>query len=456
MLNNPFQNALDQLQKAASYLEKDSFSKLEILKNPEKVIEVTFPITMDDGSVRIFEGYRVQFNSARGPYKGGIRFHPQVSMDEVKALAFWMMMKCAVVNLPLGGGKGGVTVDPKQLSEKELERLSRGYMKAIARDVGPLVDVPAPDVNTNPQIMAWMVDEYRKFKNQNSKIKIDKKNEGPEVLAMITGKPVNKGGSEGRTEATGMGGMFTLQAVLKKLSLSSSAHFSAASKVADSATGSSKIGANAPRQLIVAVQGFGNVGFFVAKLLSEKGFKVVAVSDSKGGVYVKQGIDVEKTLECKKKNGHLEGCYCKEGACDLAFGKRITNQELLELPVDILIPSALENQITKENAPKIQAKIILEMANGPTTPEADEILHKRGIIVIPDILANAGGVTVSYFEWYQNRNNQRWSKDKVNQKLKEVMNESVDSVWAESQKHRIPLRTAAFILATKRILSKIK
>lgn len=431
---NPFQNAMEQLEKAAKYLA--SSSKYQVLRHPEKIIEVNFPVKMDNGEIKIFQGYRVQFNSLRGPYKGGIRFHPQVSMDEVKALSFWMMMKCAVVDLPLGGGKGGVTVDPKQLSAKEVERVARGYICAIARDIGPLVDVPAPDVNTNPQIMAWMIDEYEKsIKKQVSSIKINDKTRGPEILATITGKPLDKGGSQGRTEATGMGGVYVLLAVLTKLNLKFKKQ-------------------NA--KLTVAVQGFGNVGFFVAKLLSEAGFKVVAVSDSKGGIYVEKGIDVEKTLECKKKNGHLAGCFCVNGRCDLSLGKKITNEQLLELPVDILIPSALENQITQKNASNIKAKVVLEMANGPTSPEADDILYKKRIVVIPDILANAGGVTVSYFEWVQNRNNEKWTKEKVNQKLKTVMEKSTHDVWQIGLKHKVPLRTAAFILGVKRIVSKIK
>jgi glutamate dehydrogenase/leucine dehydrogenase len=403
---------------------------------------------MDNGEVRIFGGFRVQFNSARGPYKGGIRFHPQVSMDEVKALSFWMMVKCAVADLPLGGGKGGVTVDPKLLSEKELERLSRGYIQAIWRDVGPLVDVPAPDVNTNPKIMAWMIDEYQKLVSKSG-LKITKKNEGKEILAMLTGKPLNKGGSQGRTEATGMGGMFVLQAVLAKLQ-------------------------EKKKNLTVAVQGFGNVGYFVAKLLSENGFKIVAVSDSRGGILKLKGkkpkagslkglnindlesLDIEKVMECKKQKGSLAGCYCSGGVCDVQGGMTITNNELLELPVDILVPAALENQISNDNAMRIQAKVILEMANGPTTPEADEILHKRGIIVVPDILANAGGVTVSYFEWIQNMKNEKWDVLVVNNKLKKTMNKAVSDVWNVKEKNKTTFRIAAFVLAVGRVLDAMK
>lgn len=437
-MSNPFQNAMEQLDKAAKYLAKIPNFKsqtqkyLERLRQPEKIINVNFPVKMDNGSVRIFEGYRVQYNSTLGPYKGGIRFHSQVSMDEVKALSFWMMVKCAVANLPLGGGKGGVVVDPKLLSEKELENLSRGYMRAIWRDIGPLVDVPAPDVNTNPKIMAWMVDEYKKLQISNNKFKITKKNEGPEILATLTGKPLDRGGSQGRTEATGMGGMFVLLAVLNKLKI----------KKAD---------------LSVAVQGFGNVGYFIAKLLSENGFKVVAVSGSRGGVYLKEGLDVVKTLECKeKKGGSLGECFCRDGVCSLSYGKSVTNEEILELPADILIPAALENQITNDNAGKIKAKVVLEMANGPTTPEADEIMHKNGIIVVPDILANAGGVTVSYFEWLQNRKNEKWDEQSVNRKLKKVMDRAVDDIWETKEKYKVTLRVAAFIVAIGRVLIKMK
>jgi len=448
-MNNPFQNALSQLDKASIYLKNNRNAKyLEVLKQPEKIINVHFPVKMDNGEVRIFGGFRVQFNSARGPYKGGIRFHPQVSMDEVKALSFWMMVKCAVADLPLGGGKGGVTVDPKLLSEKELERLSRGYIQAIWRDVGPLVDVPAPDVNTNPKIMAWMIDEYQKLVSKSG-LKITKKNEGKEILAMLTGKPLNKGGSQGRTEATGMGGMFVLQAVLAKLQ-------------------------EKKKNLTVAVQGFGNVGYFVAKLLSENGFKIVAVSDSRGGILKLKGkkpkagslkglnindlesLDIEKVMECKKQKGSLAGCYCSGGVCDVQGGMTITNNELLELPVDILVPAALENQISNDNAMRIQAKVILEMANGPTTPEADEILHKRGIIVVPDILANAGGVTVSYFEWIQNMKNEKWDVLVVNNKLKKTMNKAVSDVWNVKEKNKTTFRIAAFVLAVGRVLDAMK
>ena len=407
---NPFENAMAQLAKAASYItDASSLEKVEILKQPQRILNVTVPVRMDDGSMRVFQGYRVQHSNARGPYKGGIRFHPQVSMDEVKALAFWMAMKCAVANLPLGGGKGGVIVDPRTLSVGELERLSRGYANAIADCIGPDKDVPAPDVNTTGQIMGWMVDEYMKGKKDDT------------LRATFTGKLIKDGGSEGREEATGLGGLFVLQAILDKMGKSSGT-----------------------QKLTAAVQGFGNVGYNVAKFLVEAGFVVVAVSDSKGGVYVETGLDPVAVLEDKKKTGVLSG------------GKTITNAELLELPVDILVPSALESVITKDNAAKIQAKAVLEMANGPTTPDADKILYENGVVVIPDILANSGGVTVSCFEWMQNLKSEKWTKADVNAKLKKQMGESAGDVWDDAKKHQTDLRTAAFIVALDRIVQAMK
>lgn len=381
----------------------------------------------------MFQGYRVQFNNARGPYKGGIRFHPNVSMDEVKALAFWMTMKCAVADLPLGGSKGGVIVDPKTLTIGELERLSRGYARAIADCIGPDKDVPAPDVNTTGQIMGWMVDEYIKVKDQKSKVKNEDRKK---MRATFTGKLIKDGGSEGREEATGLGGLYVLQAVLEKMR----------QETRD----------KRQEKLTAAVQGFGNVGYNVAKFLVREGIKVVAVSDSKGGIHVPEGVNPELTLECKKKTGMLAGCYCTGSVCDTAQGNEITNEELLELPVDILVPSALESVITGENAHAIKAKVILEMANGPTTPEADEILYKKGIPVIPDILANSGGVTVSCFEWEQNLKGEHWTKEEVNSKLKDKMNKAAGEVWDASQKHKTDMRTAAFVVALERIMQAMK
>ncbi|KKS51094.1 MAG: Glutamate dehydrogenase [Candidatus Gottesmanbacteria bacterium GW2011_GWA1_42_26] len=421
MSANAFANAQKQLELAAKILlahtknaqEKQKLTqKLETLKNPNRILDVMLPVTMDDGSIRIFHGFRVQYNNNLGPYKGGIRYHQDVTLDEVKALAFWMTIKCAVAQIPYGGGKGGVIVDPKELSERELERLSRAYARAIADNIGAYKDVPAPDVNTNAAIMEWMTDELR-IMNDELRIKV-KENE---LRATFTGKPLNKGGSEGREEATGKGGLFVLLAALVKLGSSGQG------------LGSSNKNLNARRYtlnapLTVAVQGFGNVGFNMAKFLHEQGFKVVAVSDSKGGIYVPEGLNPELTLQCKQKNGPP-------------------------------VPAALENQITARNAGRIGAKLILEMANGPITPDADAILFKRGIGVIPDVLANSGGVTVSYFEWYQNLKNLHWSKEQVNKKLKKYMDKAFDGVWKTREKYKTDMRTAAFLFALEKIIKKV-
>ncbi len=430
---NPFENALSQLNKALKYLNLTP-SQIERLRNPEKVITVNFPVEMDKGETKIFHGFRVQFNSSRGPYKGGIRFHPQVDMDEVKALAFWMAIKCAVADIPMGGGKGGVEVDPKKLSEGELERLSRSYVRAIASDIGPEVDVPAPDVNTTPQIMKWMVNEY--IKNQKSKIKnkLDEKEE-QKLMGTFTGKPLDFGGSEGRTEATGRGGFYVLRALLEKL------------KTKDQRS-----------MTTVAVQGFGNVGFYIAKFLYQAGFRIVALSDSRGAIVVKDmnkdSFNPDLVLQCKKEKGLLSHCYCVGSVCDLKNGGNITNEELLKLPVDILVPSALENQITSENAERIKAKVILEMANGPTTPEADNVLYNKGTVIVPDVLANSGGVTVSCFEWMQNLEGSHWSREEVDKKLREKMGSAFDSIWKTSEEKKVDLRTAAFIVAVRRIMNQ--
>lgn len=437
---NPFENAMKQLEKAAELLRKQpafggdaaNAHKLEALKAPQRIVNVTLPVQMDDGSQRIFQGYRVQYNNARGPYKGGIRYHHAVSLDEVKALSFWMAMKCAVADLPLGGGKGGVVVDPKTLSQGELERLSRAYARAIADVIGPETDVPAPDVNTNSVIMGWMVEEFVKIQKKKAGLYGGTISQSDEITfkSTFTGKAIADGGSEGREEATGLGGLFVLQAMLKKLGL--------------------------PGQLTAAVQGFGNVGYNIVKFLSDAGVRVVAVSDSKGGIYVSEGINPALTLECKKKSGYLAGCYCSGSVCDVNKGKQITNEELLELPVDILVPAALENAITVDNAGRIQAKVVLEMANGPTTPEADAILFKRGIPVIPDILSNSGGVTVSAFEWEQNLRKEHWTKEQVNEKLATKMADAATAVWDASVQYKTDLRTAAFVVALERILKAMK
>ncbi len=451
MKTNPFMNALAQLGKAAEALQEsgrrteDVGEKLkttiQILRQPQREVHVNVPVVMDDGSLRIFRGYRVQHDNARGPYKGGIRFHPSVDLDEVKALAFWMSVKCAVAGLPFGGAKGGVVVNPKELSEGELERLSRGYARAIADVIGPDKDVPAPDVNTNSTIIDWMSDEFGKG---------DKK-----LLATFTGKSIKNGGSEGREEATGRGGLYVLLTSLSKLKskfLISKSQTNPKSQIPNSKCLGLRISdLGFPQPLTVAVMGFGNVGYNMVKFLVGAGFTVIAVSDSKGGIHVPSGVNPALTLACKKKNGFLAGCYCSGSVCDLSKGRPISQEQLLELPVDILVPAALENVITKENAAKIKAKVILEMANGPTTPEADEVLAKRGITVIPDILANSGGVTVSAFEWEQNLKGEHWTKETVNNKLKTVMEDATGAVWEASKTHKTTLRTSAFIVALERI-----
>jgi glutamate dehydrogenase len=416
-INNPFENALEQLHKAALFLElpKNILKKLE---KPNFVHKFEVEIKMDNGKKKKFKAFRSQYNNARGPYKGGIRYHPGVTEAEVKALSFWMAVKCSTVGIPLGGGKGGIIVNPKELSAGELERLSRGYIKKLYKHLGPVQDIPAPDVYTTPQIMAWMLDEYEK-------------NVGYHAPGMITGKPLSLGGSAGRGTATAQGGVYVLLEALKKLN-------------------------KKPSETTVAVQGFGNAGSHMAKILYKEGFKIVALSDSQGGVYNEEGIDPHKAEELKKAGGML-GCYCVGTVCSLEQVKKdgpcraINNQEILELEVDVLVPAALENQITKDNAGKVKAKIVAELANGPTTPEADEILFKKGILLIPDILTNAGGVTVSYFEQVQNASNYYWSESEVFEKLKKIMVDAFNKVWETKEKHKVDMRTGAFILAIARI-----
>ncbi len=414
-----FKNALSQLDKAAKYLEIDK-GVLEILKNPQRILQASLPVKMDDGSVRVFTAFRVQHSDARGPFKGGIRFHPRTNLDEVKALAFWMAIKTAVVGIPMGGGKGGITVDPKKLSRAELERLSRAYIRAFKDFIGPQKDVPAPDVNTNPQIMAWMVDEYNQLTGRKSP-------------GVITGKPLELGGSQGRTAATGLGGFFVLRELAKKLKLK-------------------------PKQTTVAIQGFGNVGYFLAKFLHQAGYKIVAIADSKGGIYDKrhQGMDPEHLLKQKQSKGFTNGCYCIGSVCDCENYTHINSDKLLELPVDVVVPAALENAINESNAGRIKAQVILEMANGGVTPKAEEKLLRKKKVVVPDVLINAGGVTVSYFEWVQNLQNYYWTEEEANKKLDEIMSKAFADIWSVGDKLQIDLRTAAFVLAVKRIAEAIK
>lgn len=398
-----FANALKQLKQAASYAKIPS-AIIEQLKKPERILQFSFPVTMDNSEVRVFEGYRVQYSSARGPYKGGLRYHPQTNLDEVKALAFWMAVKCAVVGIPLGGGKGGITVDPKKLSEAELEKLTRAFTRKLVPFIGPEQDVPAPDVNTTPQIMAWVRDEYERVV-------------GKKVPGVVTGKPLNFGGSQGRTPATAQGGMYVLEELIGKLKLKT-------------------------KQITVAVQGMGNVGGIMAQLLHQAGYHVVAMSDSKGGIYNPKGLDVPAVERFKKQTGSLK---------NFPGAKPVTNAQLLELPVTILIPAALENQITGKNAGRIKAKVVFELANGPTTPEADVKLAKRKVIVVPDVLANAGGVTVSYFELVQNIQQYYWNEREVIAKLKPIMVTAFRQIWQRAEQLKVPLRTAAYVIALERI-----
>lgn len=414
---NSFEGALKQLEKAA-LKSAVSLEHLEHLSCPHQQIEVNLHLKKDSGKTQIVRGFRVQHNNWLGPYKGGIRYHHLVDINEVKALAFWMTIKNAVIDVPFGGGKGGIEIDPKTLSKGELERLTREFVKHIAAIIGPEIDVPAPDVNTNGQIMEWMADEYGKIT-------------GEHCPAVVTGKPIHCGGSEGREEATGLGGFHVLEELVEKLKLK--------------------------KPLKVAIQGFGNVGSHIAILLQQNGYEIVALSDSKGGIYKKEGsFDTGSVKECKKTNKSISSCYCVDKICGLSRDSKgdITNEKLLELPVDILIPAAMEGVINKKNAPKIKAKIILEMANGPVTSEADQILAKRKIIVVPDVLANSGGVTVSYFEWYQNMKREKWSLEKVRTKLKEKMVKAFDSVWEIHKRKKVDLRTAAYMLALQRLSSK--
>ncbi len=403
MVENPFLNAQRQFDIAADLLDLD-IGLRRILRVPQRELSVSFPVKMDDGSIQVFHGYRVQHNIIRGPAKGGIRFHPAVDLDEVRALAMWMTWKCAAVNLPYGGAKGGVVVDPKTLSQGELERLTRRYAIEISPIIGPEKDIPAPDVNTNPQVMAWIMDTISMQR-------------GYTVPAVITGKPVNVGGSHGRTEATARGLLFTLRAAADYLKLSLA-------------------------QSKAVIQGFGNVGAISAKLLYDLGVKVIAVSDSRAAIVSQSGLDIPAVLEYKAKHGTLEG---------YPEADPISNAELLELPCDILIPAALENQITAANADKIKARLIAEGANGPITPDADLILFDKFIMVLPDILANAGGVTVSYFEWVQGLQQLFWTEREVNARLEGVMITAFQEVLKIALERKVSMRTATYLVAVDRV-----
>jgi glutamate dehydrogenase (NAD(P)+) len=398
-----FDVAVEQFTIAADLLGLDDAMR-RILSHCQRELTVNFPVEMDDGSVEVFTGYRVQHNSGPGPTKGGIRYHESVTISEVKALAMWMTWKCAVVGLPFGGAKGGVCVNPKLLSQAELQNLTRRYTTEIQPFIGPNEDIPAPDVNTNPQIMAWLMDTYSM-------------NVGHSVPGVVTGKPIVLGGSEGRSEATGRGCVYAIENAARVLDLD----------LEKSRT---------------AVQGFGNAGSVAARLMAELGSPVVAVSDSRGGIYNPNGLDLAAVAAHKSRTGSVVG---------MAGTENVTNEELLLLPVDILIPAALENQISAENAPRIQAKLIAEAANGPTTPEADDILFERGVFVLPDIYANAGGVTVSYFEWVQALQAFPWTEHEVNERLRRIMNKSFSSIYSTSTKLNVHMRSAALVRAIDRV-----
>lgn len=405
---NIFEMAKIPLEKASAKMKLDS-NVSKLLAQPERTLEVAIPIQMDDGRFEVFTGYRSQHNTALGPGKGGVRFHPGVTMDEVKTLAFWMTFKCAVIGLPYGGGKGGVTVDVQSLSKGELERLTRGFIQRVSPVIGELTDIPAPDVNTDSRIMGWMMDEYSKIR-------------GVTIPGIVTGKPKTLGGSAGRGSATGRGVMLCVREAFKKLRI----------KLPEAT---------------VAVQGFGNVGGFSAKLLHDMKARVVALSDVRGGIYSEKGLNPYDVEKFAKETGSLVG---------FPESTPISNAELLELPVTVLVPAALEGQITEENADRIKARIVAEGANGPTTPAADEILVRRGIMVIPDILANAGGVTVSYFEWVQNMYRYYWSEKEVHAKLEEMMVEAFNKVYETANLHRTDLRVGAYIVALERLSEGMK
>lgn len=398
-----FENAMRQLDIAAKSAQVLPVV-LERLRAPERAVDVVFPVKMDDGHVEFMHGYRVQYNSARGPYKGGLRFHSRVDVDEVKALSFWMAIKCAVVDVPFGGGKGGVTVNPKSLSVGELERLTRAFTRAIADIIGPQKDVPAPDVNTTPQIMDWLADEYAKVV-------------GRPTPAVVTGKTIAGGGSEGRGVATGRGAFYVFETF----------------KVAH---GLARDG------LKVSVQGFGNAGQEIARLFREAGHKVIAVSDSSGAVVKDDGLDIPVLIARKNETGSLG---------EVGSGRRVSNEEMLELECDVLVPAALEGQLTAENAARVKARLVLEVANGPTTSEADAIFAERGVVVIPDVLANAGGVTVSYLEWDQNNKSEHWSEADVLDRLKGIMATASTAIIQRAEQGVLTYRQAAFALAIERI-----
>ena len=405
-------DASKRLEKALKHvtISEDAIARLQ---HPKTSLSVSIPVRMDDGKLKVFSGYRVRYDDTRGAGKGGVRYHPHVTLDEVQSLAFWMTFKCALLDLPFGGAKGGIIVNPKELSKAELERLSRGYIDAIADAVGIDIDILAPDVYTNATIMGWMMDQYSTIRRQLCR-------------GVVTGKPLALGGSQGRDTATAMGAFIVIQTMLPKFKL-------------------------IPSETTVAIQGFGNAGATIADLLAEAGYKVVAVSDSQGGIYAPQGLDITSVKKHKNQSREMKAVYCHDSVCNIVEHQVISNQELLALDVDVLIPAALENQITANNAADIKAKYIFEVANGPISSDADKILAAKGIYVFPDILVNAGGVTVSYFEWVQNRSGWYWTLAEVNQRLKSKMLTEAEKTWSISQDLSIDIRTAAYVHALNRL-----
>ena len=399
-------DASKRLEQALKYVDI-SEDAIALLQHPKTSLSVSIPVRMDDGSLKVFSGYRVRYDDTRGAGKGGVRYHPNVTLDEVQSLAFWMTFKCALLDLPFGGAKGGVTVNPKELSKAELERLSRGYIDAIADAIGEDIDILAPDVYTNSVIMGWMMDRYSTIVRKLCR-------------GVVTGKPLSLGGSKGRDTATATGAFTVIEAMLSKFKL-------------------------VPTKTTIAIQGFGNAGSILADLLADAGYKIVAVSDSKGGIYAPVGLDIASVKQHKDRSREMKAVYCHDTVCDIVEHQTISNQELLALDVDVLIPAALENQITQANAEDVKAKYIFEVANGPINSDADKILNQKGTYVFPDILVNAGGVTVSYFEWVQNRSGWYWTLSEVNQRLKEKMETEAEQVWNISKDSKIDIRTAAYV-----------
>lgn len=412
MSKNLFDDAMKRLETAMKYSGLDEEIALRV-GTPKSCLEVSVPVRRDDGSLDFFRAYRVRHDDTRGPTKGGLRYHPSVSLDEVKSLAFWMTFKCAVVGVPYGGAKGGISVDAKSLSPMELERLSRGFIRLVADFIGPDVDIPAPDMYTNERIMGWMMDEYSTIRRKHEP-------------AVITGKPVSMGGSVGRSDATGRGAYYCIRELAKKHNMK-------------------------PSDTRVAIQGFGNAGQHVARLLHKDGYRIVAVSDSHGAIYRPEGFDVPSLIRTKEETRHVQAVYCDGALCTSIDADQLSNGELLELDVDLLIPAALENQITAENAGRIKAPYIIEVANGPITSDADTILNENKIEVVPDILANAGGVTVSYFEWLQNRSGNYWELKEVHERLQAIMAREFELIYDLHHEIKTDMRTAAYVHAIKRI-----